>query len=32
VATKIGEQFERLDVDPLNGEKVHVYGTERPKL
>ena len=32
VATKIGEQFERPDVDPLNGEKVHVYGIERPKL
>ena len=31
VATKIGEQFERPDVDPLNGEKVHVYGIQRPK-
>jgi RimJ/RimL family protein N-acetyltransferase len=30
VATKIGEQFERADVDPINGEKVHVYGIQRP--
>ena len=29
IATKIGEQFERADVDPLNGEKVVVYGIRR---
>jgi RimJ/RimL family protein N-acetyltransferase len=31
VATKVGESFERADVDPTNGEPVHVYGVERPK-
>jgi RimJ/RimL family protein N-acetyltransferase len=30
IATKIGERFERADVDPINGEKVHVYGVHRP--
>lgn len=30
VATKIGECFERADVDPINGEAVHVYGVHRP--
>jgi RimJ/RimL family protein N-acetyltransferase len=30
IATKIGERFERADVDPINGEKVHVYGIHRP--
>ena len=31
IATKVGESFERADVDPINGEPVHVYGVERPK-
>lgn len=31
VATKIGERYERADVDPLNGEPVHVYGLARPQ-
>jgi len=30
VATKVGETFERADVDPINGESVHVYGIRRP--
>jgi RimJ/RimL family protein N-acetyltransferase len=30
VATKIGERFERADVDPINGEPVHVYAVNRP--
>lgn len=30
VATKVGEQFERADVDPINGESVHIYGVYRP--
>jgi RimJ/RimL family protein N-acetyltransferase len=30
VATKVGERFERADVDPINGEAVHVYGIRRP--
>jgi RimJ/RimL family protein N-acetyltransferase len=30
VATKVGEQFERADVDPINGESIHVYGIRRP--
>ena len=30
VATKVGETFERADVDPINGESVHVYGIQRP--
>ena len=29
VATKIGERFERADVDPVNGEAVHVYTIAR---
>ena len=29
VATKVGEQFERVDVDPINGESVHIYGVYR---
>lgn len=29
VATKIGERFERADVDPVNGEPVHVYTISR---
>lgn len=31
VATKIGERFERADVDPLNGNAIHVYGICRPR-
>ncbi len=30
VAVKVGEQFERADVDPINGESIHVYGIRRP--
>ena len=30
IATKVGEQFERTDVDPINGEAIHVYGIHRP--
>ena len=30
VATKVGEQFEREDVDPINGESVHIFGIYRP--
>jgi RimJ/RimL family protein N-acetyltransferase len=30
VAIKVGEQFERAGVDPLNGEAVHIYGIHRP--
>ena len=30
VATKVGERFERIDVDPINGERIHVYGIRRP--
>jgi RimJ/RimL family protein N-acetyltransferase len=29
IATKIGEQFERADVDPVNGEPCHVYAIAR---
>ncbi|MEO5510340.1 MAG: GNAT family N-acetyltransferase [Longimicrobiales bacterium] len=29
IATKIGERFERADVDPLHGEPVHVYAIAR---
>ena len=29
VATKIGQRFERADVDPVNGESVHVYTIAR---
>jgi RimJ/RimL family protein N-acetyltransferase len=31
IATKIGERFERADVDPVHGEPVHVYTIGRPK-
>ena len=30
VAVKIGERFERADVDPIHGEPVHVYTVARP--
>ena len=30
IATKIGERFERADVDPVHGEPVHVYTITRP--
>jgi RimJ/RimL family protein N-acetyltransferase len=30
IALKIGERFERADVDPANGEPVHVYSVARP--
>jgi RimJ/RimL family protein N-acetyltransferase len=30
VATKVGERFEREDVDPINGEAIHIYGIRRP--
>jgi RimJ/RimL family protein N-acetyltransferase len=29
VATKIGEHFDRADVDPVNGEPIHVYAIDR---
>ena len=29
IATKIGERFERADVDPVNGEPVHVFTIAR---
>ena len=29
IATKIGERFERADVDPVHGEPVHVYTAAR---
>ena len=29
IATKIGERFERADVDPVHGEPVHVYTIAR---
>ena len=29
IATKIGEHFERADVDPVHGEPVHVYAITR---
>ena len=32
IATKIGERFERADVDPVHGEPVHVYSTTRRAL
>jgi len=32
VATRVGEQFERADVDPINGNAVHVYGIHRPRV
>jgi RimJ/RimL family protein N-acetyltransferase len=30
VATKIGQRFERADVDPMHGEPVHVYTIAHP--
>jgi RimJ/RimL family protein N-acetyltransferase len=30
IATKVGERFERADVDPVHGEPVHVYTIARP--
>ena len=30
IATKIGERFERADVDPVHGEVAHVYTVARP--
>ena len=30
VATKIGERFERADVDPMHGEPVHLFTIARP--
>jgi RimJ/RimL family protein N-acetyltransferase len=30
VAVKVGEHFERADVDPINQESIHVYGIYRP--
>jgi RimJ/RimL family protein N-acetyltransferase len=30
VATKVGEQFERADVDPIDGGPVHIFGVSRP--
>jgi RimJ/RimL family protein N-acetyltransferase len=32
IATKVGESFERADVDPIIGEPVHIYGVERPRI
>ena len=32
IATKIGERFERSDVDPVHGGPCHVYAIERPRL
>lgn len=29
IATKIGQRFERADVDPVHGEPVHVYAIAR---
>jgi RimJ/RimL family protein N-acetyltransferase len=31
IATKIGQGFERADVDPIHGEPVVVYGIHRPE-
>jgi RimJ/RimL family protein N-acetyltransferase len=31
IATKIGERFERADVDPVHGEAAHVYTIARPR-
>jgi RimJ/RimL family protein N-acetyltransferase len=31
IATKIGERFERADVDPVHGEPVHVYAVARTR-
>ena len=30
IATKIGERFDREDVDPVHGEPVHIYAISRP--
>jgi RimJ/RimL family protein N-acetyltransferase len=30
IATKIGERFERADVDPVHGDPAHVYTIARP--
>ena len=30
IATRIGQRFERADVDPVHGEPVHVYTIVRP--
>lgn len=30
IATKLGERFERADIDPVHGAPVHVYTIERP--
>jgi RimJ/RimL family protein N-acetyltransferase len=30
IATKIGERFERADLDPVHGEPMHVYAIARP--
>ena len=30
IATKIGQRFERADVDPVHGEPAHVYAITRP--
>jgi RimJ/RimL family protein N-acetyltransferase len=30
IATKIGQRFERADVDPVHGEPAHVYAIARP--
>jgi len=30
IATKIGERFERADVDPVHGEPAHIYTIARP--
>ena len=32
IATKIGERFDRADVDPMHGEPVHVYTIARPEF
>ena len=31
IATKIGQRFERADVDPIHGEIIHVYSIRRNK-
>jgi len=32
VATKVGERFERADVDPFNGKAIHIYGIYRRRV
>ena len=32
IATKIGQRFERADVDPVHGEPMHVYTIARSRL